>query len=57
MMVPGHRSAIKLFQQYATNGQDPDIKAFAEQTLPVLKEHLTIITGIDNKMKKSTASK
>lgn len=51
MMVPGHRSAVGLFQRYAIAGKDPDIKAFAQQMLPVIKSHLTEITAINNRMK------
>jgi putative membrane protein len=51
MMVPGHRSAVGLFQRYAIAGKDPDIKAFAQQTLPVIKSHLAEIKAIDKEMK------
>ena len=51
MMMPGHRSAAGLFQQYAIAGKDPDIKAFAQQTLPVIKSHLAEIKAIDKEMK------
>jgi putative membrane protein len=54
MMVPDHRDAVQLFQKYAINGKDPDIKAFAQQTLQVIKQHLAQITAIDNKMKGAT---
>jgi putative membrane protein len=51
MMVSDHRQTIQLFEKYAVTGKDPDVKAFAEQTLPVLKEHLASIAAIDNGMK------
>jgi len=51
MMVPGHRSAAGLYQHYAIAGKDPDIKAFAQQTLPVIKSHLAEIKAIDAEMK------
>jgi putative membrane protein len=54
MMAPDHRSAVVLFQKYAVTGKDPDIKAFARQTLPTLKEHLALITAIDKKMKNAS---
>ena len=41
-MAEDHQKAVDLFQKQAEEGQDPDIKAFAEQTLPVIKEHLTM---------------
>lgn len=51
MMVPGHRSTVGLFQHYAIAGKDPDIKAFAQQMLPVIKSHLTEIKAIDEQIK------
>ncbi|MDB5006307.1 MAG: hypothetical protein JWP45_700 [Mucilaginibacter sp.] len=55
MMVADHRATVYLFQTYAIAGKDPDVKAFAQQTLPTLKAHLAAIKAIDDKMK--TASK
>jgi putative membrane protein len=55
MMVPDHRSAVNLFQRYALTGKDPEIKAFAQQTLPILKEHLAAILAIEDKMKALSA--
>jgi putative membrane protein len=47
MMVPNHRETVQLFEKYALTGKDPDVNAFARQTLPVLKEHLEAITAIE----------
>jgi putative membrane protein len=55
MMVPDHRQTIQLFEKYALTGKDPDVKAFAQQTLPVLKEHLASLTDMDNNMKDAAA--
>jgi putative membrane protein len=55
MMVPGHLQTVQIFEKYALTGKDPDVKAFAQQTLPVLKEHLATITAIDNGMKDAAA--
>ena len=54
-MVPDHREPVQLFAKYALTGQDPDVKAFAQQTLPVLKEHLASIISIDNNMTAAAA--
>jgi putative membrane protein len=55
LMVPDHRQIVQLFGKYALTGKDPDVKAFAEQTLPALKEHLASIVAIDNSMKDAVA--
>jgi putative membrane protein len=38
-MVRDHQADIEAFQQYAETGQDPDLRGFAEQALPVLEQH------------------
>jgi putative membrane protein len=38
-----HRESIKLFEQGAAAGSDPELKAFAEKTLPTLREHLKMV--------------
>ena len=47
--VGSQQAAVQLFQDEAANGQDADIKAFAQQTLPTVQQHLTMarqISGI-----------
>lgn len=50
-MVSGHQNTVQTFQNYATTGKDPDVKAFAQQMLPALKHHLEEINVIDEKLK------
>jgi len=38
--IDGHKDAIKPFDNYAQKGDNADLKQFAQQTLPKLKEHL-----------------
>ena len=38
-MVDGHKKVIALFEQ-ASVSKDPQVKAYAEKTLPALREHL-----------------
>jgi putative membrane protein len=51
MMAPSHRQAVLLFEDYANKGKDPQVKAFAIQTLPILKQHLASIKAIDSQIK------
>jgi putative membrane protein len=37
--VTAHEEAVALFSSAAKSAQDPGVKAFAEKTLPVIKEH------------------
>jgi putative membrane protein len=39
-MIKEHKAAIAAFQRESKSA-DPDVKAFAEKTLPTLKEHLS----------------
>ncbi|MGH2414845.1 MAG: DUF4142 domain-containing protein, partial [Microcystaceae cyanobacterium] len=41
-MVIDHQKTVSLFEQEAQQGQDPDLKAWAAQTLPILKDHLRL---------------
>ena len=45
-MIEDHKTDIKEFQKEASEGKDPDAKAFAVATLPTLKAHLTKIQSI-----------
>ncbi|WP_461452651.1 DUF4142 domain-containing protein [Mucilaginibacter sp.] len=49
--VPGHINTIYMFQNYAVTGKDPDVRAFAQQLLPILKHHLEMIKMLDNENK------
>jgi putative membrane protein len=55
MMVPDHRQTVQLFEKYALTGKDPDVNAFAKQTLPTLKDHLAAITAIDQHIQNAVA--
>jgi putative membrane protein len=39
-MISDHVDTIALFQKEIRQGADPDVKNFARQTLPTLREHL-----------------
>jgi len=40
-MVSDHQKDIKEFEKVAKSAKDPDVKEFAESTLPTLQDHLT----------------
>jgi putative membrane protein len=52
MMVDDHKEDISKIEDEAKNGKDPDVKAFAAKTLPVLYKHLNSIKAIKDGMKK-----
>lgn len=51
-MVSGHQNTVEVFQNYATTGKDPAFRAFAQQMLPTLKQHLEEIKGIEKQLNK-----
>ena len=51
-MIDDHKHDVKAFEDASKSLKDPDLKAFATKTLPVLKTHLDAINGIHDSMKK-----
>lgn len=51
--VKAHKQQAAIFQQEIQQGQDPDVKAFATQVLPAVKDHLQMA----NSMAGNTASR
>lgn len=51
-MVKDHREDIAEFRKEANSGQDPDVKAFAQKTLPTLQEHLKLAEDALSQVKK-----
>jgi putative membrane protein len=45
-MIKDHEEDVALFQKEAKDGKNPDVKMFAQQTLPTLQEHLEMIRKI-----------
>ena len=50
MMVKDHKKTIVLFEHAASASPDPQIKAFAVKTLPILKHHYMEIQKIGDKL-------
>lgn len=50
-MVDDHKKDVKKFADATKSLKDPDLKAFAQKTLPVLQTHLDSITAIQKSLK------
>jgi putative membrane protein len=50
-----HMDAVKLFEDYALQGDGGPLQTFAEQTLPTLQMHLTHVQDLSAKMRGDTA--
>lgn len=48
--IGSHYKAIEVFEKEAREGQDPQLRSFAEQTLPRLREHLTMAQQLQSKV-------
>jgi putative membrane protein len=51
MMVKDHGEDISLFEKQANSGTDPELKAWAQKTLPVLQMHRDSATAINKAIK------
>ena len=49
-MVENHKKDVTAFENASKTAGDADVKEFAAKTLPTLKTHLELITGIADKM-------
>jgi putative membrane protein len=43
--LDAHREDVALFEEEVAVGRDPEVKAFAERTLPMLRHHLELARG------------
>lgn len=50
-MIEDHQKDIKQFEKQARQGEDAELKQYAEQTLPKLRQHLTHAKEIQKKLK------
>ena len=49
-MVEDHEKDVELFEQQAESGKDPDLRAFAEETLPTLREHKELAKQVQSQI-------
>jgi putative membrane protein len=50
-MVQDHKKDVSEFQSEADKASDPDVKSFAQQTLPTLQQHLQLAQQTDKQVK------
>jgi putative membrane protein len=46
--VSDRQQAIALFSRETSSGQDPALNAFAQQTLPMLQQHLQLANSLNS---------
>lgn len=56
-MVADHKKVVREFESEAKSGKDPDVKAFAEKTLPTLRQHLQEAQSIYDGLKNTKTTK
>ncbi|MDG4910447.1 DUF4142 domain-containing protein [Mesorhizobium sp. WSM4898] len=56
MQRDAHADAVELFENYAKDGDNPQLKAFASETLPTLKMHKEMIEKIASTMDDETGT-
>jgi putative membrane protein len=55
IMLKDHQEDAQLFDDYAKNGDDPKIKAFAKKTASVIHKHLQHVQQLQGQMNRSAA--
>jgi len=55
-MVSDHQKDVSEFQSATRSASDPDVKAFAQKTLPVIQDHLQQVTSLSRDRKTSSSS-
>lgn len=50
--VAAHEDTVKLFDKASKDAKDPDVKAFAQKTLPALQGHLEMAKALQAKVSK-----
>lgn len=56
-MVKDHKKDVKEFEDAAQSLTDPELKSFAQKTLPTLQEHLRMVEQIEPNVSKKSASR
>ena len=56
MQVKAHKEAVELFWTYAREGDNPELKTFAQRTLPTLEDHFKHAQSLEGSSPASTGS-
>ncbi|MCC6861032.1 MAG: DUF4142 domain-containing protein [Bryobacterales bacterium] len=56
-MIRDHKQDIALFERQANRGTGEDVKNYASNTLPALREHLNMATSIQGDIQKTSGSR
>jgi len=56
MMVKDHKHDVAEFEKAARSAKDPDVKAFAEATLPTLRTHLSMAESLPGESTSATSN-
>ena len=54
-MVGDHKQAVRLFQQEERSGREPQLKQFAQKTLPTLEEHQKMAIDLSRRLSQTAA--
>jgi putative membrane protein len=55
-MVKDHEKDVAEFRKEAQNAKDPDVKAFAQKTLPILEQHLQMARTVASQVGASSGA-
>jgi len=47
--LDGHKEAVAILRKYAKSGRTPQLKEFAQRTLPTIEQHLSELTDLSNR--------
>jgi putative membrane protein len=47
--LDGHKEAVAILRKYAKTGRTPQLKEFAQRTLPTIEQHQSELTDLSNR--------
>jgi putative membrane protein len=50
VMANDHQKVVSMFEKYANEATDPDVRAFAKKMLPTLQDHLKMARALSEKL-------